>query len=101
MLLNDTDGDVLFRVEDGIAWITLNRPARRNAISIAVAERLHAIWEQVDADAAVRVAIRTSADCGTFCAGMDLKEAAEVRRDRGMDILQLIKDPFHERMRAV
>jgi enoyl-CoA hydratase len=101
MPLNDTDGDVLFRVEDGIAWITLNRPARRNAISIAVAERLHAIWEQVDADAAVRVAILTSADCGTFCAGMDLKEAAEVRRDRGIDILQLIKDPFHERMRAV
>ena len=96
-----TQDVVLYAVDAGIATITLNRPERRNAINIAVAERLHALWEQVEADDSVRVAILTSADCGTFCAGMDLKEAAEIKRDRGVDILSQIRDPFHERMRSV
>jgi enoyl-CoA hydratase len=96
-----TQDAVLYAVDAGIATITLNRPERRNAINIAVADRLHALWEQVEADGAVRVAILTSADCGTFCAGMDLKEAAEIKRERGVDILSQLRDPFHERMRTV
>lgn len=92
---------VLFDVADGIASITLNRPERRNAIDVASAERLYELWEAVDADAQIRVVVLGSADCGTFSAGMDLKEAAEIRRDRGVDVLTLIRDPFMERMRAV
>jgi enoyl-CoA hydratase len=92
---------VLYAVDAGIATITLNRPERRNAISVAVAERLLDVWKAVDADDGIRVAILTSADCGTFCAGMDLKEAAEIKRDRGVDILTQMPDPFHERMRGV
>lgn len=95
------DEIVRFTVVDGIATVTIDRPERRNALSIAAADRLHALWERIDADDATRVVILTSADCGTFCAGMDLKEAAEVRRERGIDILQAIRDPFYERMREV
>lgn len=85
----------------GVAIVMLNRPQRRNALSIAAAERLHEIWQQVDDDEAARVLIVTSTDCGVFCAGMDLTEAAEVRARRGIDILQALKDPFYERLRAV
>lgn len=92
---------VLYRVEDGVATITLNRPERRNALSIAAAERLYRLWGEIDADEAVRVVVLTSADCGTFCAGMDLKEAADVKRERGCDILEVLSDPFYERMRSV
>lgn len=92
---------VEYAIEDGIATVRINRPDRRNALSIAAAERLHSLWGEIDADAAVRVVVLTSADCGTFCAGMDLKEAAEVRQQRGIDILQALTDPFYERMRAV
>lgn len=92
---------VLYRVESGIATITLNRPEQRNALSIAAAERLHEIWGEIDADDGVRVAVLTGADCGTFCAGMDLKEAAQVRRERNCDILDLLTDPFYERLRSV
>ncbi len=92
---------VLYGVESGIATITLNRPERRNALSIAAAERLYQIWSEVDADDSVRVAVLTAADCGTFCAGMDLKEAAEIKRERNCDILDVLTDPFYERMRAV
>lgn len=92
---------VQYAVDDGIAVITLNRPERRNALSIAAAERLHALWYEFDRDPEVRAAVLTSADCGTFCAGMDLKEAAEIRRERGVDILDVLSDPFYERMRVV
>jgi enoyl-CoA hydratase len=92
---------VIFDVADGIASVTLNRPQRRNAIDVASAERLYEIWETVDANPAIRVVLLSAADCGTFSAGMDLKEAAEIRRDRGVDVLSLIRDPFMERMRTV
>jgi enoyl-CoA hydratase len=93
--------DVLYAVTGGIATITLNRPERRNALSIASNERLYALWGEVDADPAVKVIILTSTDCGTFCAGMDLKEAAEVKAARGIDILELVRDPFYDRGRRV
>ena len=92
---------VLYRVDSGVATVTLNRPERRNALSIAAAERLHQIWGEIDADDGVRVVVLTGADCGTFCAGMDLKEAAQVQRERNCDILDVLTDPFYERMRSV
>lgn len=64
---------LLCEKRDLIATVTLNRPAQRNALSVALVERLHAVWASVDADPEVRVVILTAAECGTFCAGMDLK----------------------------
>lgn len=93
--------EVLFDVAHGIATITLNRPERRNALSIAMGERLHELWEVIDADPAIHVAIVTASDCGVFCAGMDLAEATRVRQEQGVDILDVLRDPFYERMRAV
>jgi enoyl-CoA hydratase len=96
-----TTADVLYSVDQQIATITLNRPAQRNALSIAAGEQLFDLWNEVDAEQSVRVVILTATECGTFCAGMDLKEAAEIRRTRGCDILDVLKDPFYERMRSV
>ena len=96
-----TATEVLYSVEQQIATITLNRPAQRNALSIAAGEQLFDLWTEVDADPKVRVVILTATECGTFCAGMDLKEAAEIKRTRGCDILDVLKDPFYERMRSV
>jgi len=73
---------VLYDVRDGIATVKINRPEMRNALSPAAANRLHDLWGEVDADKNVRVAILTSADCGTFCAGLDLREASVSRRTR-------------------
>jgi enoyl-CoA hydratase/carnithine racemase len=96
------EGDVLlFEKQGGIATLTLNRPASRNALSVALVERLQAAWRLLDADPEVRVIVLTSAECGTFCAGMDLKEAARIRAEEGVDVLSKLKDPFHEGMREV
>ncbi len=96
-----SDDVLLTHLRDGVLTVIINRPERRNALSVELANRLHTLWEAVDADDAVNVVVLTSADCGTFCAGMDLKEAAEIREREGRDVLTLIKDPFHQRMRAV
>jgi enoyl-CoA hydratase len=92
---------VLFDVCDGVATVTLNRPERRNALSVAMGERLYALWETIDADPAIQVAIVTAADCGVFCAGMDLAETTAIQQARGLDILDVLRDPFYERMRAI
>ncbi|CAL8981367.1 Enoyl-CoA-hydratase [Rhodoplanes serenus] len=91
---------VLFEVADGLATITLNRPERRNALSVAAADRLHDLWDEIDCRREIRAVVLTAAPCGTFCAGMDLKEASEIAA-RGIDVLNLVRDPFHERMRRV
>lgn len=95
------ENPIRFELEDGIATVTLDRPAQRNALSIEAMNGLNEAWERIDQDPAVRVAILTSSDCGTFCSGMDLKQTAKVKQDTGRDILSFMKDPFHFRMRRV
>lgn len=95
------ENPIRFHLEDGIATVTLDRPAQRNALSIEAMNGLYETWERIDQNRDVRVAILTSSDCGTFCAGMDLKQTAAIKRDTGKDILSFMKDPFHYRMRRV
>jgi enoyl-CoA hydratase len=93
--------DLLYDVADGIATVTINRPAQRNALSISVSNGLAKLWQTIDEDRSIRVVILTSADCGTFCAGLDLKEAARMKAETGEDILTYHRDPFQSRMRRV
>ncbi len=93
--------DLLFSTENGIATVSINRPQQRNAMNIAVSNGLLKIWEKIDENPEIRVVIFTSADCGTFCAGMDLKEAARMKQETGEDILTFMRDPFQHRMRRV
>ena len=97
---NEAEASVLFRIEDGIAQVTLNRPHRRNAVDVAMANVLTAIWRRIDEDEAVLAAVVDAAECGTFCAGMDLKDMAAIRA-AGDDPLDRMEDPFQTRMRAV
>jgi enoyl-CoA hydratase len=66
---------VLFEArDDGIAIITLNRPANRNALGQDMRQGLWDAWERFEKDADLRVAILTGAGDKAFCAGGDLKE---------------------------
>jgi enoyl-CoA hydratase/carnithine racemase len=66
--------DPLLRADlNGICTLTLNRPAQRNALSIALMEAMIAELDRIQADPAIRVVVITGA--GTcFCSGHDLKE---------------------------
>jgi enoyl-CoA hydratase len=58
-------------VDNGVATVTLNNPARKNAVTRPMHAELERIWDDIDADDNVRVAVLTGA-AGTFCAGTDL-----------------------------
>lgn len=59
--------------EDGIAWVTLNRPARRNAINPGIVWEMNAIMDALEEDDRCKVMVVTGAG-ESFSAGMDLKE---------------------------
>lgn len=71
--------EVRYAVEDGAAWITINRPQARNSLNAAVRGALKERFEQADADPAVAVIVLTGAGDKAFCAGGDLKEMASTR----------------------
>lgn len=74
--------EVLYHVVDNVAVVALNRPAKRNAVNVAITEALAWVRCEVDRDPAVRVAILTSSTTTCFCAGADLAEVAAGRADQ-------------------
>jgi E-phenylitaconyl-CoA hydratase len=68
-----TDDSVLYRVQDGVAWVCLNRPAVHNALAPQSVRALARVWQQIALDREVRVAILHGAG-DSFCSGRDLRE---------------------------
>jgi enoyl-CoA hydratase/carnithine racemase len=66
---------VLYRKEQHVALITLNRPEAKNAFSTAMIDLWKDYLEQARADNDVRVLVLTGAG-DTFCAGGDVREMA-------------------------
>lgn len=64
---------VLYELRGPAAWITLNRPDRRNALSRELIEGLDHAVRQAAQDSRVRCVVLTGAG-SAFCAGMDLEE---------------------------
>src|SRR5260370_3650676 len=64
--------DLLETREDGIAWLTLNRPDRLNAFSPAMLQALSEALQRLGSDAEVGTLVITGAGRG-FCAGGDVK----------------------------
>jgi enoyl-CoA hydratase len=92
---------LLSEKRNGILYLTLNRPEKRNALSVEVYGRLSDEWRRVDEDDEVKVVIFTGAGDKAFCAGMDLKEATKIKASTGKDILEVVKDPFFLDMKNV
>lgn len=69
---------------DGVATLTLNRPAARNALSFALLEALRDAFAALAEDGSIR-AVVLAASGPAFCAGHDLKEMTGYRAepDRG------------------
>ncbi len=68
---------VLWEVRDHVGLITLNRPAARNAVNGAVAQRLDALVELSEGDDDVRAVVLASSHATVFSAGADLGEIAK------------------------
>jgi enoyl-CoA hydratase len=72
--------------------VTLNRPKRKNAMTLTMFSLLADIWRDASADHQVRSIILTGAD-GNFSSGMDLRAmAGDADDDGAIDVSQRLKD---------
>ncbi len=65
--------NVTVRIEDGIAWVTLNRPKKRNAINPGIVFEMVAAIDAIEMNDDAKVLVITGAG-DAFSAGQDLKE---------------------------
>jgi enoyl-CoA hydratase/carnithine racemase len=68
---------VRYESEGPVAWLTIDRPEARNALSAAVREGLFGGLRRFSSDDGARVLVLTGAGDKAFCAGGDLKEMAQ------------------------
>ena len=79
--------------ESGVVWVTLDRPDKKNALSIVLRDEVSEAFDRLGADAGVRVVVITGS--GTvFSAGFDLLEFANPDPDFQRE-LWLSSDRFH------
>jgi enoyl-CoA hydratase/carnithine racemase len=77
--------NLIYNHNEGIASITINRVAVRNALNSATMRELRTAFEQVKNDAAVRVVILTGAGDKAFVAGADINELAKLTPVEGAE----------------
>jgi enoyl-CoA hydratase/carnithine racemase len=68
---------LLYDASDGVATITLNRPASHNAFTVHMAVELRQAWQAVKSDPAVVCAVLTGAGDKALCTGMDVADIAD------------------------
>ncbi|MFD4372646.1 enoyl-CoA hydratase/isomerase family protein [Streptomyces sp. NPDC058486] len=93
--------DVLHTVENGVSWITLNRPEAMNAVTWDQRERIIALLAEASADASVRAVVVTGTGRG-FCAGADLRGGPPASADRiAGDVSRMIRQGAQRFIAAV
>ena len=96
--------ELLYSLEKGVAWITLNRPDAHNAITPDQRNELIALFEQCSADVEVRCIVLTGAGKG-FCTGADLRAGRDPNapaQERTMgDVARIIRTGAQRLIAAV
>jgi enoyl-CoA hydratase/carnithine racemase len=63
-----------YSVEDGVAFIQLNRPQQHNAVNSVMNRELPLVWQKFNNDPNAIVAIFSGAGAKTFCSGADIAD---------------------------
>ena len=81
-----------YAISKGAAWITLNRPENRNALSAVLVDELDTHLRAANEDPAVRAIVITGTD-PAFCAGADLKNPPGKAGpgQRGVEFVDVLK----------
>lgn len=67
--------------DDAIAWVTIDRPEKRNAVNVEIHEALRALWPRLEEDDGVRVVVLTGSG-DSFCAGADVRSFLPYLKER-------------------
>ncbi|MCS6806353.1 MAG: enoyl-CoA hydratase-related protein [Acidobacteriota bacterium] len=79
---------ILYEVKGSLAYITLNRPEKRNALDALMLDELSSAFAQAGNDKEVRVVVLTGAG-QDFCSGLDLTALQKIRQ---ASILENLED---------
>ncbi|MFD3326196.1 enoyl-CoA hydratase/isomerase family protein [Streptomyces sp. NPDC058701] len=82
--------EILHRTENGVSWITLNRPEAMNAVTRDQRERVITLLGAASADPGVRAVVLTATGKG-FCAGADLRGAPAAGEHVAGDVARMIR----------
>ena len=99
-----SEPEILFEAKDGIARLTFNRPAARNAMTFAMYERLEELCLEVGRDPSIQVLLLRGAGDKAFVSGTDIAQfrgmtrpeqaiAYEAKMDRVLDTLEDVRVP--------
>jgi len=69
-----SEQEVLYEVADGVATVTINRPAKYNALNTSVVTTLREFFKKAEEDASVRAVVLTGTGDKAFAAGADITE---------------------------
>lgn len=86
--------DLIARIEDRVAVLTMNRPARRNALSGPMLAAMEAALAELDVARDVGCVVLTGAE-GAFCAGGDVKGMADAGGAAGGGAPRSLDDAIH------
>jgi len=89
------DAQILLTIENGIATLTLNRPDKLNALSLAMLDQIEAAIAALEQNRDARVVIVTGAGARAFCVGADIKEWEQVIADDPIAMWRAWDRPGH------
>lgn len=69
--------DLIYEKRDGVAFVTIHRPERRNALGDTTTRQLAHVCQDAAADETVRVVLITGSGDEAFCSGGDLRDTFE------------------------
>jgi len=63
---------VIVKKEEGIGWVTLNRPQKLNTLTVEMIDEIQSVLNEFEADKDVRCIVLTGAGDRAFSAGVDV-----------------------------
>lgn len=94
------DSLIRHATDNGVSWITLNRPEAMNALTWEQRERLIRLLSEASSDPDVRAVVLTATGRG-FCAGADLRGAPSSHERVAGDVARMIRDGAQRLITAV
>ncbi|MBI4619036.1 MAG: enoyl-CoA hydratase [Desulfobacterales bacterium] len=92
--------DIVYKKEDSVVRITMNRPDRRNALSIDMGKEIKSALEKASQDNEVRAVVITGAG-SAFCSGIDLPQGEKIVDLTPVEIREEIYAVFQGVIRAI
>lgn len=71
------NNELIVERQGHVAWLTVNRPEVRNALSLAITKRIADTLRELSKDRTVRVFVLTGAGDRVFVSGADVREFRE------------------------